>query len=105
MLKRRIASLAVVALATTGAGLVYSSPVAVAKKCNPNINGEINSGHGEQGNDDKPCPTEAPAPAAAPAAGPAEAPAAAPAEAPAPAPARPAAAAARPVTAQPRTTG
>ncbi|HEV8206895.1 MAG TPA: hypothetical protein VGR04_09420 [Acidimicrobiia bacterium] len=101
MLRKTVARLTLVALATTGAGILYGVPSASAKKCNPNINGEVNSGHGEQGNDDKSCPTEAPVtPAAAPTA--AAAPAAAPAEAPtAPRPA----AAATAVTAQPRTTG
>jgi hypothetical protein len=103
MLRKTVARLTLVALATTGAGILYGVPSASAKKCNPNINGEVNSGHGEQGNDDKPCPTETPVtPAAAPAAAPAAVPAAAPAEAPTAA--RPAAAATA-VSAQPRTTG
>jgi hypothetical protein len=98
-----VARLTLVALATTGAGIIYGIPSASAKKCNPNINGEVNSGHGEQGNDDKPCPTEAPVvPAVAPAAASAAAPAAAPEGAPTAA--RPPSAA-TPVTAQPRTTG
>ena len=99
MFKRAVAKFALVALVTSGAGIAYgvSSAPADPKKCNPNENGEANSDHGEQGNDDKPCPTAAPAaPTAAPAAAPAGGAAAA---------ETPAVTAARPVTAQPRVTG
>jgi hypothetical protein len=104
MLRKNIARVAVVVMAATGVGFLVNAPSAVAKKCNPNINGEVNSGHGEQGNDDKSCPTTASttAPSSAVVI---QAVPAAPAPPAAPSPARPTAAPALPVTAQPRTTG